>query len=161
MWDSKGKTVRHENVQEYKATRQAAPSDLMQQKELIQEFAELIGLKQLAQQGIEADDLMFSVARQLENEGCPSILVSSDKDLGQALSDATVLLDPFKDAIITKQSLEEKLGFPISKLPFYYALVGDSSDNIPGVAGIGPKKERSSLYSNLNHLNSSMLILIR
>ena len=61
VWDSKGKTVRHELYEAYKETRQAAPSDLMQQKELIIEFADMIGLKQLAQQGIEADDLNVSL----------------------------------------------------------------------------------------------------
>ncbi len=163
VWDSKGKTVRHELYQAYKETRQAAPSDLMQQKELIIEFADLLGLKQLAQQGVEADDLMFSVARQLEAEKTSSILVTSDKDLGQVLGEYTTILDPFKDAFITRQSLEEKLGFPIEKLPFFYALVGDSSDNIPGVAGIGPKGAQglvqqfdslTDLYKNLDKVSS-------
>lgn len=163
VWDSKGKTVRHELYQEYKATRQATPNDLMEQKERIIEFAEMIGLKQLSMQGIEADDLMFSVARQLEQEGCPSILVSSDKDLGQVLSSAVTLLDPFKEAFITAEILEAKLGFPISKLPFFYSLVGDSSDNIPGVAGIGPKGAQGlvqqfdslqNLYDNLSKVSS-------
>ena len=163
VWDSKGKTVRHEMYEPYKQTRQAAPSDLMQQKELIIEFADTIGLKQLAQQGIEADDLMFSVARQLEEESTPSILVTSDKDLGQTLSDYVTILDPFKDAFITRKTLEEKLGFSIQKLPFFYALVGDSSDNIPGVAGIGPKGAQglveqfdslADLYENLDKVTS-------
>lgn len=163
VWDSKGPTVRHELYEPYKNTRQAAPSDLMQQKELIKEFAELIGLHSLAQQGIEADDLMFSVARQLEQEGVPSILVTSDKDLGQALSEHVTILDPFKEAVVTRATLEEKLGFPITKLPFFYALVGDSSDNIPGVSGIGPKGAQvlvqqfdslENLYQNLDKVGS-------
>ncbi len=163
VWDSKGKTVRHELYTAYKETRQAAPNDLMSQKERIQEFADTIKLKQLAMQGIEADDLMYSVAKQLELEGCKSILVSSDKDLGQALSSFVTLLDPFKDAFITPADLEAKLGFPLSKLPFFYALVGDSSDNIPGVAGIGPKGAQGlvqqfdslqQLYDNLALVSS-------
>jgi DNA polymerase I len=163
VWDSKGKTVRHEMYTAYKATRQAAPNDLMQQKELIQQFAELIGLRQLAMPGVEADDLMFSVAKQLEQEGQSSILVTSDKDLGQVLSDSVTILDPFKDAIITREALEAKLGFPIAKLPFYYALIGDSSDNIPGVAGIGPKGAQglvtqfeglNDLYANIEKIPS-------
>ena len=85
----------------------------MQQKELIMEFADIIGLKQLAQQGIEADDLMFSVAKQLEQEGTSSILVTSDKDLGQALGEHVTILDPFKDALVTRQSLKKSLGFPL------------------------------------------------
>ncbi len=166
VWDSKGKTVRHELYEAYKDTRQAAPNDLMQQKELIMEFADTIGLQQIAQPGIEADDLMFSVAKQLEEESVRSILVTSDKDLGQTLSDFVTILDPFKDAFVTQKSLEEKLGFSIMKLPFFYALVGDSSDNIPGVAGIGPKGAQSlvvqfdslaDLYNNLDRVSSERI----
>ncbi len=159
VWDSKGKTVRHELYPAYKETRQATPNDLMAQKELIQEFADIIGLKQLSMDAIEADDLMFSVAKQLEQQGSDSIVISSDKDLGQVLSGRITILDPFKDTIITKESLEEKLGFPLEKLPFYFALVGDSSDNIPGVKGIGPKgattlvQQFSSLEDLYQHLD--------
>ena len=163
VWDSKGKTVRHELFPAYKETRQAAPSDLFQQKELIQEFADSIGIKQLALPAVEADDIMYSVAKRLEKEGHESVVVSSDKDLGQVLSARVTIVDPFKDVIITQASLEEKLGFPLYKLPFYYALVGDSSDNIPGVAGIGPKgatklvqqfESLSDLYSNIDLISS-------
>ncbi len=86
VWDSKGKTVRHEIFSAYKETRQATPNDLMNQKELIQEFATCIGLQQLAMPSIEADDLMYSVAKRLEEQGHESIVLSSDKDLGQVLS---------------------------------------------------------------------------
>ena len=158
VWDSKGKTVRHDMYAAYKETRQAAPSDLMQQKQIIMEFADIIGLKQVAQQGVEADDLMYSIARQLEQEGVHSILVTSDKDMGQALSDVTIILDPFKDDFVTKESLEAKLGFPLTKLPFYFALVGDSSDNIPGVAGIGPKGAQVLVqqFDSLQHLYDNL-----
>jgi DNA polymerase-1 len=139
VWDSKGKTVRHDMYAAYKETRQAMPNDLAHQKTLIQEFAATIGIQQLAVPAIEADDLMFSVAKRLEEQGHESIVLSSDKDLGQVLSEKVTILDPFKEERITRESLEQKLGFPLYKLPFYFALVGDSSDNIPGVAGIGPK----------------------
>ncbi len=169
VWDSKGKTVRHEIYEAYKDTRQAAPNDLMQQKGIIQEFADIIGLRQLALQGVEADDLMYSVAKQLELEKAHSILVTSDKDLGQALSETVTILDPFKDALVTRESLEQKLGFPLTKLTFYYALVGDSSDNIPGVAGIGPKGAQQlveqfdsleDLYANLDKVPSERIRML-
>ncbi len=159
VWDSKGKTVRHEIYEDYKKTRQAAPNDLFQQKELIQEFADIVGIKQLATPAIEADDLMYSVAKELSLQSQRSILVTSDKDLGQALGEYVTILDPFKDAFVTRRSLEEKVGFSLDKLPFYYALVGDSSDNIPGVAGIGPKgaqglvQQFSSLQDLYDHLD--------
>ncbi len=166
VWDSPGKTVRHELYGAYKDSRQAAPSDLYSQKKLIQEFAEIIGLRQLEMPGIEADDLMFSLAQQLRAEHTDAIIVSSDKDMGQVLGDHVFILDPFKELFITKEDLEKKLEFPIEKLPFYYALIGDSSDNIPGVKGIGPKgaqqlvKQFTSLeelYNNLDKVPSERI----
>lgn len=139
VWDSPGKTERHEIYQDYKKLRQKAPSDLAQQKNLIKEFAHLINLVQIEKEGVEADDLMYSLALSLEKQNRLSVLVTSDKDLRQVLSDKVIILDPFKDSFLTKEQIEEKLGFPINRLPFYYALIGDASDNIPGVRGIGPK----------------------
>lgn len=139
VWDSKGKTARHELYQEYKATRQQAPSDLFEQKEYIREFADLIGLFQIEQQGAEADDLMYSIAKDYEQKGYTSVLITSDKDMGQTITNQIVLYDSFKDVVVDAQAFVEKMGFPVWKLPFYFALLGDSSDNIPGVKGIGKK----------------------
>jgi len=154
VWDSKGPTVRHDIYPAYKETRQAMPRDLIHQKELIREFADSIGIKQLAMPRIEADDLMFSVAKKLEKQGQESIILTSDKDLGQVLSERITIFDPFKEEKVTRETLEQKLGFPLTKLPFYFALVGDSSDNIPGVAGIGPKGATKLVQSadSLEHL---------
>ncbi len=137
VWDSKGPTMRHEMFEEYKATRQAPPTDLFDQKERIVEFAELIGVHQVAKQGYEADDLMFSIAQDMQKEDFDVILVTSDKDMGQVLSDKVYLYDYFKDQLLSQAAFEEKVCFSVAKLPFYFALLGDSSDNIPGVKGIG------------------------
>jgi DNA polymerase-1 len=147
VWDSKGKTTRHEIYTDYKATRQAPPSDLFTQKEYIIQFADLIGLKQLAKPGIEADDLLFSLAREWVKNGDSAqkatadsvIVVTTDKDMGQMLNTHTVMYDAFKELYFTEQDFEKKMGFPVFKLPFYFALLGDTSDNIPGVKGIGEK----------------------
>jgi len=139
VWDSKGKTTRHEIYADYKATRQAPPSDLFDQKKLILEFAEQIGLKNISKPGIEADDIMFSLAKEFKKEEVTTVLATTDKDLGQALNEQVMLFDPFKNQIINTAALEEKMGFPVEKLPFYFALLGDSSDNIPGVRGVGKK----------------------
>lgn len=139
VWDSPGQTERKDMYPDYKATRQAPPSDLFEQKELIQEFADLIGLKQVQMTGIEADDLMYSLAQDFHMHTFTTILVTSDKDLGQVVEEDILLFDPFKDDFVAKEQLEEKYGFPLEKLPFYFAIIGDSSDNIPGVRGIGPK----------------------
>lgn len=163
VWDSKGKTTRHELYPDYKVQRQAPPSDLFEQKVWIQEFAELIGLRQLTITGIEADDLMGSLAQDAVKEGCQAVLVTSDKDMRQIVTDDIVVFDPFKDSMLDVPTLEQKYGFPLSKLPFYFAIIGDASDNIPGVKGIGPKgaeklvKQFDSLedlYQNLDQAGS-------
>ncbi len=139
VWDSKGPTIRHQVYEAYKATRQAPPSDLFDQKERIIKFAELIGLHQVSEIGYEADDLMFAIAKDMAAAGFNIVLVTADKDMGQTLTDAIFLYDYFKDQLLSKTAFEEKLGFPVAKLPFYFALLGDTSDNIPGVEGIGKK----------------------
>jgi DNA polymerase I len=162
VWDSKGKTTRHEVYEEYKATRQAPPSDLFEQKELITEFADAIGLKQVSKTGIEADDLMFSLAKEARERGETVVFVTSDKDMGQALDAHTFIYDTFKDIFLDVPGFEEKMGFPVEKLPFYFALVGDTSDNIPGVRGIGEKgatelvtqfASLEDLYENLDKVS--------
>lgn len=159
VWDSKGETARHKIYSAYKQTRQAAPSDLFEQKEDIQEFAHLIGLHQVAMPGVEADDLMASLAKDFADKGHEVIIVSSDKDMRQIVSDHIIIFDPFKNEFLDVDAVEKKYGFPITKLPFYFALIGDASDNIPGVGGIGPKgaeklvtqfESLEELYANID-----------
>ncbi len=139
VWDSKGPTTRHEMFDEYKATRQPPPSDLFDQKAKIVEFADLIGLNQAKRSGYEADDIMYSLALDQQKKGFDAVYITSDKDMGQALTNSSFLYDYFKDQLLDKQALEEKMGFAVEKLPFYFSLLGDVSDNIPGVRGIGKK----------------------
>jgi DNA polymerase I len=154
VWDSKGKTTRHEVFSEYKATRQAPPSDLFEQKDYIIRFAELIGLKQYEKSGYEADDLMFSLACEwMEHSDNAVVFVTLDKDMGQALTlgEHIYLLDAFKNEIFDRVALQEKMGFHVKQIPFYFALVGDTSDNIPGVKGIG-KKTATDLVNQFDSL---------
>ena len=137
VWDAPGKTTRHDIFQDYKATRQAPPSDLFEQKKYINQFADMIGLAQVQVSGIEADDLMYSLAQDAKQHGLQVVLVTSDKDMGQTLDSQTFILDTFKDELYDAAAFEQKMGFPVQKLPFYFALLGDTSDNIPGVRGIG------------------------
>lgn len=161
VWDSKGKTVRHEMYEAYKATRQAAPSDLFDQKELIVKFADLINLRQVAQVGIEADDLMYSLAKDFAQPGFTAVFITSDKDMRQALSENIIIFDPFKEQFIGLADFEQKMGFGVEKFPFYFAILGDASDNIPGVKGIGEKgatelvqqfKSLEDLYAHLDQV---------
>ena len=158
VWDSKGKTIRHEIYEQYKAKREAPPSDLFTQKKYIQEFADLIGLKQTEKIGYEADDIMYSIAKEQTERNNNIVLVTSDKDMGQVLSENVVLLDTFKNVIMDAKTFQENIGFPISKLPFYYSLLGDESDNIPGVRGIGKKGalELVSQFDSLDNLYSNL-----
>ena len=155
VWDSKGTTTRHEIFSDYKANRQAPPSDLFDQKEYIVEFADLIGMKQVAESGIEADDLMFSLAKDwvAQHPENSVVFVTLDKDMGQALTlNAHIyLLDAFKELLADRITVEEKMGFSAEKIPFYFALLGDSSDNIPGVKGIG-KTTAASLVNQFESI---------
>lgn len=153
VWDSKGVTERKELYPAYKATRQAAPSDLFEQKQLIEHFINLIELPQLSMTGVEADDLIASLAKQFHEEH-DVVIISSDKDLYQLLNGNIQLFDPFKDGFVSREEHEAKLGFSIDKLSFYHALVGDASDNIPGVAGIGDKSatQLCQQFSSLDDL---------
>lgn len=139
VWDSKGETVRHIMYPAYKATRSAPPSDLFEQKKYIQKFADLVGLKQFEKTGVEADDILFSLTKDFTQQGIDVLLITSDKDMEQVLSNHATIYDPFKDVFIDLSAFQQKRGFSVEKLPFYFALVGDSSDNIPGVKGIGAK----------------------
>lgn len=166
VWDTKGPTIRHRMYEAYKATRQAAPSDLGDQKKLILNFADTVGIKNVAQEGYEADDILYSLAQDLALRDNTVILVTSDKDMGQALKNQVVIFDPFKDQIIDVQMQALLLGFPIEKLPFYFALLGDTSDNIPGVRGIGKKgatdlvtqfASLDDLYNNLSSVKKERM----
>lgn len=158
VWDSKGKTTRHEYFPEYKANRQAPPSDLFEQKELILKFADLLQIKQVAQPGIEADDLIFSLAQQFSTTSHKVIVVSSDKDLAQMVTEKIEIFDPFKEKVMSQQDFEDKFEFEIAKLPFYFALLGDSSDNIPGVKGIGKKGATTLVqqFDSLEHMYENL-----
>jgi len=159
VWDSKGKTTRHEMYEDYKATRQPAPTDIFDQKDRIFQIADKIDLCQVQQSGIEADDLIFSIAKDLKKEDFSVVVFTSDKDMGQMLDEKVFMFDAFKDILIDTQTFSDKMGFGVEKLPFYFSLLGDTSDNIPGVRGIGKKgalelvnqfDSLADLYSNLD-----------
>ncbi len=164
VWDAKGPTVRHQLFAQYKATRQAPPSDLFEQKKYIKKFAHLINLAQAEHAGVEADDVLYSLAKKFCTQGFDVVLVTSDKDLCQILGDGVTIFDPFKDVLMTAQTFEQERGFAVSKIPFYHALLGDSSDNIPGVQGIGKKgalelvqqfASLDDLYAQLDQVKSA------
>ena len=157
VWDSKGRTERHELYNNYKEGRQAPPSDLFEQKELIVKFADLIGITQIQMQGVEADDLISSLVQDYK-EKYTVVIVTSDKDLYQLLDNNVFVYDSFKDQITNTSELQQKMEFPVNKLPFYFSILGDTSDNIPGVKGIGKTgaTEFVKQFENLNDLYANI-----
>ncbi len=135
----------------YKANRQAPDEALVRQLNLARDLVHELGLAMVAKPGIEADDLMAFLAREAQKAQVQSVLVTADKDVYQFLNDFISIWPSGKDAIKGPQAAEEKFGLPPQFLPDYFALVGDSADNIPGAAGIGPKSA-VELVKKFGHL---------
>ena len=134
------KQSRVEIYEEYKSHREGMPEDLGHQLELTYDYCNYAGIPTLTIDGYEADDAMGAVAKWAEEQGAKSFLCSSDKDLSQLVNDQTVILNTHKNnLIIDKKKVEELYGVTPEQFIDYLAIVGDSSDNIPGIAGFGPK----------------------
>ncbi|HME73893.1 MAG TPA: DNA polymerase I [Myxococcota bacterium] len=138
VMDAPGKSFRHALYADYKATRDAQPEDLTTQIPWLREIAEAYRIPVLQIPGVEADDVIATIARRAPPEVSVTI-VSTDKDLMQLVSDHVELLDTMKDRHYGPAEVEERFGVPPSALLDLRALVGDPSDNIPGVKGIGEK----------------------
>ncbi|MGF1462368.1 MAG: DNA polymerase I [Maricaulaceae bacterium] len=139
IFDKSEHTFRNELYPEYKAHRPPAPEDLVPQFPLIRDAVRAFGLPCLEMAGFEADDLIATYARQAEAEGAEVVIVSSDKDLMQLVSDKITLLDTMKSKSIDAQGVMEKFGVGPDKVIEVQALAGDSVDNVPGVPGVGVK----------------------
>lgn len=139
IFDAKGDTFRNELYSEYKANRGAPPEDLVPQFPIIRDATRAFGLPCIEQAGFEADDIMATHARLAEAAGAEVVIVSSDKDLTQLVTDKVVMFDPMKNKIIDADAVMEKFGVGPDKMIDLQALMGDTSDNIPGAPGIGPK----------------------
>ncbi len=138
-FDSKGPTFRHQLYSDYKANRPPMVGDLAAQLPSIKAIVKAYNILTLEQPGVEADDLLAAMACRLAAQGHQVIIVSGDKDLLQLVSEQITLWDPMLDRVMDVAAVQEKYKVPPAKLTDLFALIGDSSDNIPGVAGIGPK----------------------
>ena len=132
-------TFRNKLYPDYKAHRPPAPDDLIPQFALIREAVRAFDLPCLEQVGFEADDLIATYARQAGERGATTTIVSSDKDLMQLVTDKVTMFDTMKDRRIGIPEVIEKFGVPPEKVVEVQALAGDSTDNVPGVPGIGIK----------------------
>lgn len=142
VYDTKHPSFRKELYPEYKANRGAMPEDLVPQIPYIKKFVECLGLPAFERPGFEADDVIGTLAEQaahLSKEEAEVMIVSSDKDLMQLVNDHIYLFDTMKEQKYTAKEVKEKLGVSPELVADYLGIVGDTSDNIPGVKGIGPK----------------------
>ena len=139
VFDLSEKTFRTEMYPDYKAHRPDPPDDLKPQFGLIRQAVHAFDLPCLEQKGFEADDLIATYVRQANEAGATSTIVSSDKDLMQLVNDRVVMYDTMKDKKIGRAEVIEKFGVPPDKVIEVQALIGDSTDNVPGVPGIGQK----------------------
>jgi len=137
--DHSGKTFRNDLYDQYKANRPPAPEDLVPQFPLIREAVKAFGVPSIEMKNYEADDLIATYARQAEALGARVTIVSSDKDLMQLVSDKITMFDAMKNRYIDADGVMEKFGVGPDRVIDIQALAGDSSDNVPGVPGIGVK----------------------
>ena len=161
-FDTAAPTFRHEKFEAYKATRQAMPEDLIPQIGKIKELVRAFHIPQVELSGFEADDIIGTLAREAEREGVDSLIVTPDKDFCQLVTDKIKLLRPSRDGagmeVFDTEKVRDKYGLGPEQIIDYLALVGDSSDNIPGVRGIGEKsatpllQKFGSLASLYEHL---------
>ncbi len=152
IFDAARENFRNEIYPEYKANRGEAPDDLIPQFPLIRECVKSFNIPQLEIEGFEADDLIATYVRLAEKDKIETIIVSSDKDLMQLVSDNVTMLDPMKNKKIETKDVEEKFGVRPDKVIFIQALTGDKVDNIPGAPGIGPKTA-SQLINEYNDID--------
>lgn len=139
VFDSPGKTFRHDTYAEYKATRKPPPPELTQQIPTILDIVDAYRVPIFRKEGFEADDILGTITRLAREAGWDVVLVTGDKDCGQLLQAGVRIFDPGKGLFIDCDSFTEKKGLPPEKLTDLMGLWGDLSDNIPGVPGIGEK----------------------
>lgn len=145
VFDSKGKTIRHQEFKEYKATRRETPDDLSVQIPYIKQIVQLLGIKILQLEGFEADDIIGTVAKKAAKEGYEVIVVSPDKDMLQLVSQNIKVFNPVSEILYDEEKVIEKYGIKPSQFVDYLTMIGDSIDNVPGIKGIGPKTAQKLL----------------
>jgi DNA polymerase-1 len=161
LFDAKGPTFRHDMYQDYKANRPPMPEDLAMQIPYIKEVTKGFNLPVIEKTGYEADDLIGTLARLAESAGYTVVMVTGDKDFVQLVTDNATIWDPMKDEVIDTDVVRQKFDVTPSQMIDVMGLSGDTSDNIPGVPGIGPKTalalikihgDMESLYENIDQL---------
>lgn len=154
VFDAPGKTFRDELYEAYKANRPAMPDDLRSQIEPLHRIVEAMGLPLLVIPGVEADDVIGTLATRASEQGMKTLISTGDKDLAQLVDDRTTLINTMTDTLLDPKGVEEKFHVRPDQIVDYLALVGDPVDNIPGVPKCGPKTAAKWLarYGSLDQL---------
>lgn len=139
VFDAPGKTFRDDLYEDYKANRPPMPDDLRPQIEPLLEAIEANGIPLIRVEGVEADDVIGTLAREASRHGLETVISTSDKDMAQLVADDVTLLDTMSDTKLDTDGVKAKFGVAPGQIIDFLALTGDTSDNIPGVPGVGPK----------------------
>ncbi|WJY15066.1 DNA polymerase I [Pectobacteriaceae bacterium CE90] len=161
VFDAKGKTFRDELFEDYKSHRPPMPDDLREQIEPLHRMVTAMGLPLLVVSGVEADDVIGTLSLQAERAGIPVLISTGDKDMAQLVTSNITLINTMTNSILGPEEVCNKYGIPPELIIDFLALMGDSSDNIPGVPGVGEKTAQAllqglggldSLYGNLDKI---------
>ena len=139
IFDTPAKTFRHDIFPDYKANRQKTPEDLIAQIEPLHQLIINLGLPLIAVDGVEADDVIGTLALEADKKGIKTLIATGDKDMAQLVTENIHLIDTMKDLRMGPAEVKEKFGIQPNRFIDYLTLAGDTSDNIPGVEKVGPK----------------------
>ena len=159
IFDAPGKNFRHEAFPEYKATRAAMPDDLRAQIPLVHEVADALHLRRIAIAGVEADDVIATICKRMQERDVDVVVVTGDKDLMQVVGPHVKLLDTMRDKWTDEAEVERRMGVRPAQVAEVLGLMGDSVDNVPGVRGVGDKTAKlliqrfGSIEALLAHLD--------
>ena len=139
VFDAKGKTFRHDMYTEYKANRPPMPEDLVSQIEPIHKIIQLMGIKLIMMSGVEADDVIGTLAEQARKKKLDTVISTGDKDMTQLVCKNVSVVNTMTGELLDESGVKQKFGVPPEHITDYLALIGDKSDNVPGVDKVGPK----------------------
>ena len=157
VFDAKGKTFRHDIYKEYKAHRPPMPDDLKAQIEPLHQLVKALGFPLISVEGVEADDVIGTLAVRATQQKKEMLISTGDKDLAQLVTPHVTLINTMNNEVLDEDGVESKFEVPPERIIDYLTLVGDTSDNIPGVPKVGPKtavkwlKQYDSLDKLLEH----------
>ena len=139
VFDAPGKTFRDDWYPEYKANRPPMPDELRAQIEPLHRIVNALGLPLLCVPGVEADDVIGTLAERASDSGCRVVISTNDKDMAQLVDERVTLVNTMDDSVLDEAGVEARFGVPPGRIVDYLTLVGDAVDNVPGVPKVGPK----------------------